>query len=216
MSFQVMGPKVHGAYLLHKLTMKDPVRFFVTFSSISSVLGAMFQANYSAANSYLEALVRYRRGKGLPGLCIQWGPVSDIGVVSRDGILIMKMSGAVPVVMVTPSQVLATFFTTLAAEVQSADRLQVWYPGAMGDPVFIRAKEDSTPCAVYCDEPVVLCAAINWRGFENVFRRHGKSHKFVEIVKEARESGGDLKSGGGSEVRGTNPTSKCLQKAVFL
>jgi phthiocerol/phenolphthiocerol synthesis type-I polyketide synthase E len=69
----VVAPKVAGAWLLHELSEGAPLDWFVGFSSLSAVLAGRGQAAYSAANNGLDALVRYRRGCGLPGTSVRWG-----------------------------------------------------------------------------------------------------------------------------------------------
>ena len=63
---RVLAPKVAGAWNLHELTAGEPLDFFVSFSSISSLFGNVGQGNYAAANSLLDALAHYRRSRGLP------------------------------------------------------------------------------------------------------------------------------------------------------
>jgi hypothetical protein len=82
---KVLAPKVRGGWLLHELTEKIPLDFFVMFSSWASVLGSPGQANHSAANAFLDALTVYRRAHGLAAQSINWGPWSDIGVASGKG-----------------------------------------------------------------------------------------------------------------------------------
>ncbi|MCC7368644.1 MAG: type I polyketide synthase [Chloroflexi bacterium] len=77
-----MAPKVAGAWNLHTLTAAAPLDLFVMFSSVTAVLGSPGQANYSAANAFLDALAHYRRTNGFPGLSINWGPWSSIGLAA--------------------------------------------------------------------------------------------------------------------------------------
>lgn len=79
----VLGPKVVGAWNLHLQTQNDPLDHFVQFSSISSVVGNPGQANYAAANAFLDALTRYRRAAELPALTVNWGVIGGVGYVSQ-------------------------------------------------------------------------------------------------------------------------------------
>ncbi|MEX1041603.1 MAG: aminotransferase class I/II-fold pyridoxal phosphate-dependent enzyme [Pirellulaceae bacterium] len=79
---QVMAPKVDGTWHLHCLTHDLPLDYFVCFSSIASVIGSPGQANYAAANAFMDGLMRYRRGLGQPGLSINWGPWSGGGMAA--------------------------------------------------------------------------------------------------------------------------------------
>jgi acyl transferase domain-containing protein/NADPH:quinone reductase-like Zn-dependent oxidoreductase/acyl carrier protein len=80
----VMRAKAYGAWNLHWQTKDLPIELFVMTSSISSVIGNPGQANYVAANSFLEGLARYRRRIGLPALAIQLDRITDVGHVSRN------------------------------------------------------------------------------------------------------------------------------------
>ncbi len=77
------------------------------FSSMAGLVGASGQANYSAANAYLDALaVRTGGRSGLPAMSLAWGlweqasemtghlQNADLARLNRDGILAMTVRDA--------------------------------------------------------------------------------------------------------------------------
>jgi myxalamid-type polyketide synthase MxaB len=120
---QVMAPKIAGAWNLHVATRNLPLDFFVCFSSIASVLGSPGQANYAAANAFLDALAHYRRCLGLPSLSVNWAPWAE-GMATRQPLNPMRWAdrGIIPI---APEQGLAVLEALLSNDVTQVSVLPV-------------------------------------------------------------------------------------------
>jgi phthiocerol/phenolphthiocerol synthesis type-I polyketide synthase B len=66
-------PKLNVLSLLHKLSLRQPVRQFVLFSSISGLLGSRWLGHYAATTTFLDTFAYARRAAGLSATAINWG-----------------------------------------------------------------------------------------------------------------------------------------------
>ena len=87
---RVMLPKVDATLHLHELTHELELSEFVLFSSAAALFGGAGQANYAAANAFMDALAQHRHAHGLPGKAIAWGlweqasgMTADLGELDR-------------------------------------------------------------------------------------------------------------------------------------
>ncbi|KAH8739037.1 polyketide synthase, partial [Cryptosporidium ryanae] len=82
----VYRPKVNGILNIHYVTqlLGINLELFVAFSSVSGLIGNIGQANYSAANSFMDSFMGYRLNLGLCGTSLQWGPWFGQGMAKNN------------------------------------------------------------------------------------------------------------------------------------
>jgi len=78
----VMHAKIGGATALASIVDRHHADHFVLFSAGAALLGAAGQANYVAANTWLDSFAAARRAAGLPAQAIAWGPWSGVGMAA--------------------------------------------------------------------------------------------------------------------------------------
>ncbi|KAL6694280.1 hypothetical protein J3F84DRAFT_395947 [Trichoderma pleuroticola] len=90
----VLAPKIDGAIYLDQLFYDDDLDFFVLFSSAACVVGNLGQANYAAANGYLNSLSRQRRRRSVAGSTFDIGQVAGVGYIESAGQIVMDQLSA--------------------------------------------------------------------------------------------------------------------------
>lgn len=76
----VVRAKLHAAFVLNEVTREDPPDFIAHFSSVASVFPAPGQADYAAANYYLDNLARSQSGGRCHVLALDWVAWKEIGM----------------------------------------------------------------------------------------------------------------------------------------
>jgi acyl transferase domain-containing protein/acyl carrier protein len=82
---KVLYPKIHGTWVIDRLTAEDPMDFFVSFSSVTSIGGAQGQGDYTAANSFLDSFTDCRNRLGKRTLTINWPAWKETGMAVEYG-----------------------------------------------------------------------------------------------------------------------------------
>ncbi|MGA6170674.1 SDR family NAD(P)-dependent oxidoreductase [Streptomyces sp. NPDC012600] len=113
----VLRPKADAALHLHELTRDLDLTHFVLFSSAAGTFGGPGQANYAAANAFLDALADRRRAAGLPGQSLAWTlweqPSALTGHLDADDVRRLARSGMPPL---STERGLALFDTALTVD----------------------------------------------------------------------------------------------------
>ncbi|GAB1192786.1 hypothetical protein APSETT444_001982 [Aspergillus pseudonomiae] len=82
-------PKVQGSWNLHCLLPKG-MEFFILLSSQTGIVGAHGQANYTAGNTFQDALARYRVNQGERAASLDLGRITYTGAVASNQKLLQR------------------------------------------------------------------------------------------------------------------------------
>ncbi|MEV4297127.1 type I polyketide synthase, partial [Microbispora rosea] len=109
----VFRAKVDAARNLAAATRDQPLRAFVLYSSVAGIFGNPGQANYAAANAFLDAYAAQLRAAGVPATSLAWGLWDDgmAGTLTDAERRRLRQGGIVPL---TAEQGLASFDAALA------------------------------------------------------------------------------------------------------
>jgi NAD(P)-dependent dehydrogenase (short-subunit alcohol dehydrogenase family) len=103
----VLRSKVFGAWNFHNTLLNTPLDFFIMLSSVAGIVGNRGQAAYAGANTYLDALARFRRRKGLAASSLSLTAVEGVGYLAenaaKESQVMKNLSGSV----MSESEVLA-------------------------------------------------------------------------------------------------------------
>ncbi|RDL41700.1 Thiolase-like protein [Venustampulla echinocandica] len=81
-----VNPKVQGSWNLESL-LPQGLDFFILLSSVCGIIGMGGQANYAAANTYLDALAEYRLNRGEKAVSLDLGPLLSEGLLAENDAL---------------------------------------------------------------------------------------------------------------------------------
>ncbi|KMK65641.1 type I polyketide synthase [Puniceibacterium sp. IMCC21224] len=79
----VFTPKIHGTQVLDQLFPDGTLEWMVLFASSSTVTAPAGQVDYVAANEYLNAYARSRRGGQTRVVAINWGIWNEVGMAAE-------------------------------------------------------------------------------------------------------------------------------------
>jgi polyketide synthase PksJ len=80
---EVFAPKVTGTLVLERIFANTTLDCFVVFSSIASILGAVGQVDYCAANAFLDAFAHDRARQGRRTIAINWDLWEEVGMAVK-------------------------------------------------------------------------------------------------------------------------------------
>jgi acyl carrier protein len=110
-----LRPRAHAAWNLHELTRELDLSQFLLISCASGVVGSAAQANYAAANTFLDGLAAHRRAQGLAATSLAWGPIAAADGVGMSDAVRARL-GRIGLPPIAPEQALAQLDQALQLE----------------------------------------------------------------------------------------------------
>ncbi|KAL6874558.1 polyketide synthase [Trichoderma longibrachiatum] len=121
----VVRSKISGAWNFHTALIDTPLQFFIVLSSVAGIVGNRGQAHYSAANTYLDALVLHRRRKGLAAASIDLAAVEGVGYLADNAAKMSQVMRNLSDNTVGEAEVLALIESAMTGKVDSFCQGQV-------------------------------------------------------------------------------------------
>ena len=98
-----IAPKVQGSWNLHNL-LPQGMDFFICLSSVSGIVGGGGQANYAAANTFMDALVEYRVLSGEKATALDLGWMESEGIAAENSFLSSSLAATGCLIPISPAQ----------------------------------------------------------------------------------------------------------------
>lgn len=98
-----IAPKVQGSWNLQSLLPRG-MDFFICLSFVSGIIEGGGQANYAAANSFMDALVQYRLKRGEKATALDLGWMESEGVAAENIFLSSSLAATGSLIPISPSQ----------------------------------------------------------------------------------------------------------------
>jgi amino acid adenylation domain-containing protein len=87
----IFSPKVYGTWVLDEVTGQDALDFFLLFSSVATYFPTAGQAEYVAANAFLDGFAAWRNLRGKPTINLNWTTWKETGMAFEGGFTIDTM-----------------------------------------------------------------------------------------------------------------------------
>jgi len=182
---KVMAPKVRGTWNLHEATAGTPLDFFICFSSAAAIVGAGGQANYAAANAFMDAFIHERRRQGLHGLSVNWGAWGETGMAARMKEDVRQRLAAQGMGILSPEKGLEILGGLLSRDATQALVMAMdWEPYLKhrypkGTPPFFESVAGKRATPKKTNDPLTGAAAPGWLGRIPAAERHARLADYV-------------------------------------